>query len=63
MHRHQAYRDLAAVDLPRTDWLASRVISLPLWRDLDDAAVEAVADVVGRVHEHADEIGALPRPA
>ena len=31
--------------LPRTDWLASRVISLPLWRDLDDDAVEAVADV------------------
>ena len=35
VHRHTAYRPPRAVDLPRTDWLAARVISLPLWRDLD----------------------------
>jgi dTDP-4-amino-4,6-dideoxygalactose transaminase len=63
VHRHEAYRELATPELPRTDSLASRVISLPLWRDLDDAAVETVAAVVARVHEHADALGDARRSA
>ncbi|HWM21857.1 MAG TPA: aminotransferase class I/II-fold pyridoxal phosphate-dependent enzyme [Ilumatobacteraceae bacterium] len=63
VHRHEAYRGLLAPELPRTDQLASRVISLPLWRDLDEAAVEAVADTIARVHEDADAVGQLPRSA
>jgi dTDP-4-amino-4,6-dideoxygalactose transaminase len=63
VHRHEAYRGLLAPELPRTDWLASRVISLPLWRDLDEDAVEAVADTIARVHADADAVGELPRSA
>jgi dTDP-4-amino-4,6-dideoxygalactose transaminase len=56
VHRHQAYRDGPESVLPRTDWLADRVVSLPLWRDLPDGAIETVIDVIARVHERADEI-------
>ena len=56
VHRHTAYRSGPDDYLPRTDWLAARVISLPLWRDLDAETVETVAGVVARVHHHAEEI-------
>jgi dTDP-4-amino-4,6-dideoxygalactose transaminase len=56
VHRHQAYLDGPESVLPRTDWLADRVVSLPLWRDLPDRAIETVIDVIARVHERADEI-------
>ncbi len=63
VHRHTTYRSGSDDYLPRTDWLAARVISLPLWRDLDAGTVESVAEVVARVHEHAEEIGELGRAA
>jgi dTDP-4-amino-4,6-dideoxygalactose transaminase len=63
VHRHEAYRGLLSPELPRTDRLASRVISLPLWRDLDDDAVEVVADTIARVHQDADAVSQLPRSA
>ena len=56
VHRHEAYRDGPEVHLPQTDWLADRVVSLPLWRDLPPGAIETVVDVIARVHERADEI-------
>ncbi|MGH8773878.1 MAG: DegT/DnrJ/EryC1/StrS family aminotransferase [Jiangellaceae bacterium] len=56
VHRQQAYRTARLPDLPTTDRLAARVISLPLWRDLPDDAVDRVVDVLARVHEHADEV-------
>jgi dTDP-4-amino-4,6-dideoxygalactose transaminase len=63
VHRHAAYRHLEPADLPRSDWLAARVLSLPMWRDLDDTAVETVADVIARVHQQADVVGAARRSA
>jgi dTDP-4-amino-4,6-dideoxygalactose transaminase len=63
VHRHEAYRHGPEVSLPRTDWLAARVVSLPLWRDLDEGAVEIVADVIAHVHEHAEEISVQGRVA
>ena len=54
VHRHTAYG--SGDYLPRTDWLAARVISLPLWRDLDAESVETITGVVARVHHHAEEI-------
>jgi dTDP-4-amino-4,6-dideoxygalactose transaminase len=56
VHRHEAYRHGPDVSLPRTDWLAARVVSLPLWRDLDVGALEMVVDVIAAVHEHAQQI-------
>jgi dTDP-4-amino-4,6-dideoxygalactose transaminase len=56
VHRQQAYRSLPPVELPATDRLAARVISLPLWRDLTDEDVKAISIVLTDIHEHADEI-------
>ncbi|HEX6423570.1 MAG TPA: DegT/DnrJ/EryC1/StrS family aminotransferase [Acidimicrobiales bacterium] len=56
VHRQEAYADLAPADLPRTDWLADRVISLPLWRAMPPTAVSTIADVLGNLADHADEI-------
>jgi dTDP-4-amino-4,6-dideoxygalactose transaminase len=59
VHRQRAYRSLPPVDLPVTDWLAARVISLPLWRDLTDDDVKTISMVMSAIHDHADEIGRM----
>jgi dTDP-4-amino-4,6-dideoxygalactose transaminase len=54
VHRQQAYAGLLAehaTELPLTDRLSSRVLSLPLWRDMPDDAVDRVADVITRIHQ------------
>jgi dTDP-4-amino-4,6-dideoxygalactose transaminase len=56
VHRQQAYADLPASDLPATDWVADRVISLPLWRDMPAAAITTIAEVLAGLGAHADEI-------
>ena len=56
VHRQQAYADLPAVDLPATDWVSDRVISLPLWRDMPPEAVDTIADVLDRLGAHAGEV-------
>jgi dTDP-4-amino-4,6-dideoxygalactose transaminase len=56
VHRQQAYADLATGDLPATDWVADRVISLPLWRDMPPTAVDTIAQALARLSAHADEI-------
>lgn len=56
VHRQQAYAHLATRELPATDWVSDRVISLPLWRDMPPAAIDAIADVLSRLHRHADEV-------
>ena len=56
VHRQKAYADLPAVDLPATDWVSDRVISLPLWRDMPPDAVETIADVLDRLGAHAGDV-------
>jgi dTDP-4-amino-4,6-dideoxygalactose transaminase len=56
VHRQQAYADLPAVDLPTTDWVAARVISLPLWRDMPPAAVATVVEVMAELGAHAEQV-------
>jgi dTDP-4-amino-4,6-dideoxygalactose transaminase len=56
VHRQQAYADLRSPELPVTDWVADRVISLPLWRDMPAEAITTIADVLARLCAHADEI-------
>jgi hypothetical protein len=36
--------------------VSSRVISLPLWRDMPAGSVDRVVDVVAGIHAHADEV-------
>ncbi len=56
VHRQQAYADLGTPELPATDWVADRVISLPLWRDMPGSAVATIAEVLARLGDQADEI-------
>jgi dTDP-4-amino-4,6-dideoxygalactose transaminase len=56
VHRQRAYRTLPPVELPATDWLAARVVSLPLWRDLTDDDIRTISTVMAGIHDHAAEI-------
>ncbi len=58
VHRQTAYggRGTPPAGLPRTDRLASEVVSLPLWPDLPVAAVDRVASLVADVHVHAADL-------
>lgn len=58
VHRQQAYAHLDTGELPATDWVSSRVVSLPLFRDIPEGAVETVVEVVANIHAHADQIAA-----
>jgi dTDP-4-amino-4,6-dideoxygalactose transaminase len=58
VHRQQAYAGLGTPELPATDWVSSRVVSLPLWRDMPAGSVETVVDVLARLHAHRGEIDA-----
>lgn len=56
VHRQRAYADLPAVELPATDWVAHRVISLPLWRDMPPAAIDTIAEVLDRLGAQAGDV-------
>jgi dTDP-4-amino-4,6-dideoxygalactose transaminase len=57
VHRHQAYRDLPATELPATDRASAAAVSVPMFRDLDDGSVDGVVDAVCRIQAAAEEIG------
>ena len=61
VHRQQAYRDLGPTSLPVTDLVASRVLSLPIFRDLTIADVDRITDVVRSIHDHAEQVAAQRR--
>ena len=57
VHRQDAYGYLGEpADLPVTDALAPRVLTLPLWTHMDDATVDVLADLVIRCHESAASV-------
>jgi dTDP-4-amino-4,6-dideoxygalactose transaminase len=62
VHRQQAYAHLAAEtgELPATDWVSRRVVSLPLWRDMPEGSVERVVEAVAGIYAHADQIADSP---
>jgi dTDP-4-amino-4,6-dideoxygalactose transaminase len=54
VHRQDAYAYLGEpASLPVTDAIAPRVLTLPLWTQMDDATVQQQADLVIRCHESA----------
>lgn len=59
VHRHQAYRRLPAVELTATDRASAGAISLPMFRDLSDAAVDGVVDALHRIQAAAGEIARM----
>jgi dTDP-4-amino-4,6-dideoxygalactose transaminase len=58
VHRQRAYGHLEYRPLPVTDAVASSVLSLPVYPDLDDEQVERVADLIRTAQEHAVELDA-----
>jgi dTDP-4-amino-4,6-dideoxygalactose transaminase len=56
VHRQDAYADLGTPDLPATDWVSDRVISLPLWRDMPASAIATITEVLAGFGAHADQI-------
>jgi len=61
VHRQASYRGVGTPPggLPRTDRLAAEVVSLPIWPDLPDAAVDRVVAIVADVHTQAGELAAV----
>ena len=57
VHQHTAYAGVSDA-LPVTDLVASRVVSLPMFRDLPDAAVKSITTVIARLHQNATEVRA-----
>ncbi len=58
LHRQTAYRHEDAPDLPVTNLVSSRVLSLPIYPDLGDDAVSRIAEIVHDLHVRADEVEA-----
>ena len=56
IHRHHIYRNLTDAPLPTTDAVSETVVSLPVWPGLRTAVVDQVVEILGRLHEHSDEI-------
>jgi hypothetical protein len=56
VHQQQAYAHLDTGELPATDWVSSRVISLPLWRDMPAGSADVVVEVLAGIHAHAGEV-------
>ncbi len=50
LHRQTAYADLDTPGLPVTDNLASQVISLPVWSDMNEEMVGNIIGAIGRIH-------------
>jgi dTDP-4-amino-4,6-dideoxygalactose transaminase len=59
VHRQDAYAYLGEPpSLPVTEVVAPRVLTLPLWTQMDDATVQQQADLVIRCHESAAAVRA-----
>jgi FlaA1/EpsC-like NDP-sugar epimerase/dTDP-4-amino-4,6-dideoxygalactose transaminase len=58
LHLQHAFRDLDSPELPVTERVSSRVLSLPIYPDLDDITVERIAEIVHTAHLHALELDA-----
>jgi dTDP-4-amino-4,6-dideoxygalactose transaminase len=65
IHRQAAYagRWENRRDLPMTDRLADSVLSPPLWSHLPDAAMDAMAMAIVRLHHHAPAVAEALRAA
>lgn len=60
LHRQRSYAHLTGGALPKTEDLASRVVSLPVYPSLALADVDRVVEVIGAVQAEASAVGAVP---
>jgi dTDP-4-amino-4,6-dideoxygalactose transaminase len=58
LHRQQSYAKLAERNLPVTDAVAARVVSLPIYEALSDSDVDRVSATIDALHQHAGDVRA-----
>lgn len=56
VHRQAAYRHLPPPDLPITDRVSERVMSLPIWSHMPVEYVEKIGEAFHRIHRHAAQV-------
>ena len=56
VHQQQAYQSLAQEPLPNTEYLADRIICLPLYNLMEDRLIEDICLAVHRIHKYAPEV-------
>jgi dTDP-4-amino-4,6-dideoxygalactose transaminase len=62
VHRQQAYAGLPQRDLPVTDEVSSRVLSLPVYPALPEEAVEGIVGVIAAARDKSDRLAQGSRP-
>ena len=64
VHRMDVYQKFARRALPVTDWLHERLLCIPLYSDLPDARIDAIAQLIRassiRVHPEVACAKAVP---
>lgn len=63
VHRQAAYAHLSPRELPNTDRLSERVISLPIWSHMPLATADRVSEAFSLIHAHAEIIEAHGKSA
>jgi len=58
VHRQTAYRDVMTAELPITDHISARVVSLPIWSHMEIDVVDRVCRGLDRIHRHAEAVAA-----
>jgi dTDP-4-amino-4,6-dideoxygalactose transaminase len=58
VHRQHSYAEAGAVSLPVTESTSSRVVSLPLYRDLDGSVIDRIVELLAQVHSDAEQVSA-----
>ncbi|MCH8282584.1 MAG: DegT/DnrJ/EryC1/StrS family aminotransferase [Chloroflexi bacterium] len=56
VHLHQAYRTVPAPSLPYTQYLADRIICLPMYNSMEHSLLEQIATAVLRIHRYQGEV-------
>jgi dTDP-4-amino-4,6-dideoxygalactose transaminase len=58
VHRQSAYRQYAPEDLRLlyTDMLASEILNIPIWSDMDSSIVTGICSAIESAHEYAEDI-------
>jgi dTDP-4-amino-4,6-dideoxygalactose transaminase len=59
VHQQTAYVEIYGHQtLPNTEFLADRIICLPLYNSMEDSLIESICEAVRRVHEHSGDVKA-----
>jgi len=56
VHQQTAYREVAGQTLPNTEYLADRIICLPLYNQMEDSLIEGICLAMQRIHRYHREV-------